>query len=202
MMARHTFEAYGRRAREYADLLGSISATAAQDRALIETWARATDGPVLDVGCGPGHWTAWLHELGVDVEGIDPVQEFVDIAAHRHPDCVYRQGTAEALGVPSASLGGALVWYSLIHTEPSGLPVALAELASCIRPGGGLLLGFFEGSVVEPFGHTVATAFTWPIADLARLLDDAGFIVEQAHARTDAGARPHGAIVATRAAGA
>ena len=148
-MARQTFEAYGRRAREYTDLLGSISATAAEDRALVECWASAIDGPVLDVGCGPGHWTAWLHQLGVDIEGIDPVQEFVDIAAHRHPDCAYRQGTAEALGVPSASLSGALVWYSLIHTEPSGLPAALAELARCIRPGGRLLVGFFEGPAVE-----------------------------------------------------
>ncbi|MGO2750736.1 MAG: class I SAM-dependent methyltransferase [Pseudoclavibacter sp.] len=201
MSADATSRAYGDRAREYTDLLGSMSATARQDRELIGAWSSTLDGSVLDVGCGPGHWTAWLSERGVDIQGVDPVREFVEIAADRHPECEYRQGTVEALDAESSSLGGVLAWYSLIHLEPSCMPVALAELARCIRPGGGLLLGFFEGGSIAPFEHKVTTAYTWPIAALAALLDDAGFVVREVHARTDAGARPHGAIVARRASG-
>lgn len=201
MSADAAIPAYAERAREYADLLGSMSATAEPDRTLIGSWASALAGPVLDVGCGPGHWTAWLHDRGVDIEGVDPVHEFVGISRGRHPGCTYRQGTVEALDAASESLAGALAWYSLIHLEPARMPGALAELARCIRPGGGLLVGFFEGAMVAPFGHKVTTAYTWPIADLAALLDDAGFIVEEAHARTDDGCRPHGALAAVRASG-
>lgn len=191
--------AYGRRAREYAELLGSISATAVEDRELIGTWASSLDGPVLDVGCGPGHWTAWLEQRGVDIEGVDPVLEFVAIAREQHPGCAYRQGSVEGLDVAPSSLGGVLAWYSLIHHEPSRLPAAVTELARCIRPGGGLLVGFFEGERVAPFDHAVTTAYTWPIAALAANLDEAGFLVEEAHARADEGHRPHGALVAVRA---
>ncbi|PPF46014.1 SAM-dependent methyltransferase [Pseudoclavibacter sp. AY1F1] len=201
MSADSSVLAYAERALEYADALGSIAAMAQEDRELIGRWAGEIDGPVLDVGCGPGHWTAWLHARGVDIVGLDPVREFVEIALDRHQECDFRQGTVEALDVASASLAGALAWYSLIHLEPPRIPGALMELARCIRPGGGLLIGFFEGPVVAPFGHKVTTAYAWPVAEFARLLDDAGFLVEEVHVRTDTGHRPHGALVAVRASG-
>ncbi|HEY0188508.1 MAG TPA: class I SAM-dependent methyltransferase [Cellulomonas sp.] len=87
-------EAYGRRLAEYVDRFGSIDATAAPDRALVGAWARDRGGPVLDVGCGPGQWTAWLHAAGVDVEGVDPVEDFVAGAGLRHPGVRFRVGRA------------------------------------------------------------------------------------------------------------
>ena len=36
------------------------------------------DGRVLDLGCGPGHWSAFLHARGADVTGVDQVPEFVE----------------------------------------------------------------------------------------------------------------------------
>ncbi len=45
----------------------------------------------------------------------------------------------------SDSIGGVLAWYSLIHHEPSTIQRALGEFARVLRPGGGLLLGFFVG---------------------------------------------------------
>ena len=64
-------EAYGARAREYADFIGRLDLT--DDRAWIDRWAGSITGPVLDLGCGPGHWTAHLTASGHDVSGIDPV---------------------------------------------------------------------------------------------------------------------------------
>src|SRR5690606_26353747 len=68
-------EAYARRAEEYTELLGSVEVMAPVDVRRIETWARTFCGPLLDLGCGPGHWTAHLAALGLDVEGWDPVEE-------------------------------------------------------------------------------------------------------------------------------
>ena len=32
---------------------------------------------VLDLGCGPGQWSAYLHSLGAEVVGVDLVEEFI-----------------------------------------------------------------------------------------------------------------------------
>jgi ubiquinone/menaquinone biosynthesis C-methylase UbiE len=244
--------AYDRRAEEYAQLLGSMEATAEADRELIGRWADSlcaspSDVPgryaarsasdaalpgvrsageahgerlILDVGCGPGHWSAWLDERlagrksdapqaraegaaarippALRVEGIDPAPAFVSLAQSRFPGTAFRLGRAEELGVPDASVHGVLAWYSLIHTAPEAVPAALAEFARVLVPGGSLLLGFFEGPRREPFGHAVAQAWYWPVPELAALVEAAGFAVEEAHTRQDPGVRAHGALLARR----
>lgn len=55
-----------------------MEAAAAPDRELISNWAREhSRGKILDVGCGPGHWTNWLHEQGITISGVDPKPEFI-----------------------------------------------------------------------------------------------------------------------------
>lgn len=190
--------AYRRRADEYIDALGTMAATAEIDRDLIGAWTDDVDGRILDVGCGPGHWTAWLHDRGCDVEGVDPAAEFIERATQTYPGVSFRLGRADRLDVPDSSLAGVLAWYSLIHLAPPGLEAALAELARALRPDGRLVVGFFEGPELTTFAHAMATAYFWPVDELARRVEVAGFSVEQQHARTDPGARRHGAIVAVR----
>ncbi|MEZ5086349.1 MAG: class I SAM-dependent methyltransferase [Tessaracoccus sp.] len=191
-------DSYGARAGEYVAAVGSVSHVAAPDLQLIEKWALGTEGPVLDVGCGPGQWTHYLTGLGVDAEGVDPVTEFIEHARATYPYGRYRLGRAEDLGVADGALGGVLAWYSLIHTTPEGIDTPLAEFARCIRPGGGLALGFFTGATLGPFEHAVTTAYYWPINLLASKIEDAGFTVTHTESRADRPARAHGAILATR----
>ncbi len=190
--------AYARRASEYAELLGSIEATAPADRELIGSWAARVRGPIVDLGCGPGHWTDFLHRAGAEVIGLDPVEEFVVHARRRFPHVTFGLGGAERLDLPDAGLGGILAWYCLIHTDPHHLNPILAELARVLRPGGSLLLGFFAGAQLRPFAHAVATAYFWPVPELTARLEDAGFVVTESHTRTEAGSGPHGGILATR----
>ena len=191
---------YAARAGEYIALLGSIEAAASEDRALVSSWAQGIDGLVVDVGCGPGQWTSFLHEAGVDVMGIDPVGAFIESARSAYPHADFRLGRAEDLDVPDASVGGVLAWYSLIHTEPELLDLALNEFARVLRPGGSLLLGFFVGAERAPFEHAVTPAYLWPVSLLAHAVERAGFVVTSTEERTDPGARPHGAITAQRIA--
>ncbi|MCO4253982.1 class I SAM-dependent methyltransferase [Pseudarthrobacter cellobiosi] len=65
--------AYSRRAAEYIARFGSVESTHPADRKLIAEWVAPLVGPVLDVGCGPGHWTKFLADQGAAVEGIDLV---------------------------------------------------------------------------------------------------------------------------------
>ncbi|RLP73218.1 class I SAM-dependent methyltransferase [Mycetocola tolaasinivorans] len=193
-------EAYGARSAEYVAVLGHIDATAAEDRDLLRTWARGITGEVLDVGCGPGHWTEYLRTEGVAIAGIDPVPSFVRYASERYPESRFLEGKAEHLPAADRSIGGILVWYSLIHTPPEELGAALAECARVLVPGGSLAIGFFTGPEIAPFDHAVVTAYAWPAAELAARIESAGFDVLETHERTDPGARPHGAILARRSA--
>ncbi|TQM25185.1 class I SAM-dependent methyltransferase [Microbacterium kyungheense] len=190
--------AYAARAAEYIDLFGTTDAAHEADRALILGWARGVDGPVLDVGSGPGHWTDFLVRHGVEAEGIEMVPEFLEHARRRFPAVPFRGGNLPDLGVPDASAAGILSWYSLIHLPPAELEAALTELARVIRPGGGLLVGFFPGERVEAFPHAVVTAWFWPVDELGRLLSEAGFRVIATTSRADQGVRPHAAITAVR----
>lgn len=189
-------QAYSIRSGEYVDLFGSVAAAHPSDRALVNSWAGTLTGPVLDAGCGPGQWTDFLAELGLDVRGIDLVPEFVERARTQYPGLSFDVGSFDALDVAADSLGGVLSWYSLIHHDPQDIRVPLAEFARVIRPGGGLLVGFFEGVAVEAFDHAATTAYRWPVAELGRELVAAGFEVIETHTRTALGPRPHGAIVA------
>jgi ubiquinone/menaquinone biosynthesis C-methylase UbiE len=190
--------AYGERAGEYTEALGSLSAMAQEDQKLISVWAREIGSPTIDAGCGPGHWTKLLHDHGVAVEGIDMVSEFIVSASARFPEVPFRVATLEALPADDGALAAVLSWYSIIHTPPHDVPAVLNEFARCIRPDGSLLLGFFDGEQVEAFDHAVVTAYYWPTSAMHRELIAAGFDIVQTHTRSDPGQRPHAAIIARR----
>ncbi|WP_120522347.1 class I SAM-dependent methyltransferase [Arthrobacter celericrescens] len=191
-------DAYGERAPEYVDLFGSVEAAHAEDRRLIGEWARTIDGPVLDAGCGPGHWSGYMADNGAEVEGIDLVRAFITHARARFPEVPFRVGSLRNLGVSEGRLAGILAWYSLIHLEPEDLTVVLREFARALAPGGGLLVGFFVSPELRRFPHAVTDAYSWPVGELVELLGAAGFSLVESHTRTDSGHRPHGAIVARR----
>lgn len=186
--------AYGARAGEYTDLLGSIEDMHELDRQRIARWGAAVHGPVLDAGCGPGHWADFLHQHGIDISGVDLVPEFINTARRRFPEVQFRVASLRALDVADGSLGGVLAWYSLIHVAPAELPGVLAELRRVLKPQGRLLIGFFEGEPGKVFDHAVHKAYYWSVDRMSRLLQDAGFAVLGIETRHDHGSRPHAAI--------
>ena len=192
--------AYSARADEYAAKLGSMSAMDPVDRRLISEWAVRCGGPIVDAGCGPGHWTNLLTELGTEVEGVDLVPAFIELAKAHFPTTSYRVARLDDLGLPDGSAAGILAWYSLSISSPTRVAAVLRELRRCLRGDGTLVVGFFTSERLEPFPHTVTTAYSWPVDELTRLVEDAGFEVRDAHVRPNP-ARPdrqHGALVAGR----
>ncbi len=190
--------AYSARAAEYVEQLGSVASLHPSDRALIRSWARDVEGPILDAGCGPGHWTGYLAEHGHDARGVDQVPEFIEHARLTYPGVSFKLSSFDQLSEAAASVGGVLAWYSLIHHEPRTVRGVLEEFARILRPGGTLLLGFFVGSGIERFDHAVATAYRWSPETLSTELSAAGFQVNETHTRTGQAPtpRPHGAIAA------
>ena len=120
---------YGTLAERYIELFGSIAEVHVDDLALINRHlAIRPGGTVLDVGCGPGHITAYLNSLNVDATGIELVPEFIAHARATYPDSCFELGSFRQLAVPDRTIAGMLVWYSLIHVPPGELDEVLAKL--------------------------------------------------------------------------
>lgn len=166
----------------YASLFADRLETQPFARAMIGTFAelvRATGNlRAADVGCGPGHLTAMLHELGLDAFGLDLSPGMVDHAQRAHPALRFQEARMESLPIEDGVLGGVLAHYSMIHTPPGELPELLAEQVRVLAPGGLLLVSFFGTDGPEPvrFDHKVAPAYSWPADRLAELLADAGLV--------------------------
>lgn len=193
-----TAAAYDARAADYIAALGSMDAVHPVDRATVDAWAAALAGPVLDAGCGPGHWTQHLTDLGLDVRGVDLAPRFVEHARVAHAGIRFDVGTIDRLNAADGVFGGILSWFSTVHHEPDAISAPLDEFARTMRPGGSLLLGFFVGPEIEAFDHAVVRAWRWPVVELSRRVEAAGFRVDETHTRATGGERPVGALIGTR----
>ena len=145
--------------------------------------AHAAGLPVVEVGSGPGHVTAYLSERGADASGIDLSPAMVAEARRRFPGTGYEVGDLRRLARPTTSAGWAAVlgWYSLIHLAASELPSAVAALARPLAPGGWLVLGMHAGSEVrhlgEWFGKEVDLDFVLhDPAGVVKIVEDTGLV--------------------------
>ncbi|GIJ43651.1 hypothetical protein Val02_05370 [Virgisporangium aliadipatigenens] len=189
--------AYSSVAGLYIDLFGTRERTHPDDLAFIGRHLKDCPGPVLDLGCGPGHLTAYLRSLGVDASGIDLVPEFVAHARAAHPDGHYRIGSMTRLDAAGGSVAGILAWFSLIHLPPDEIDDVLAEFRRVLAPGGSLVVGMFDGDEVAAFEHKVVTAYRWSPAALSQRLSHAGFAeVDRLHRPSDGTHRPYAAVAA------
>lgn len=144
----------------------------------------AGGGPVADVGCGPGHVTAHLRELGVDAFGIDLSPAMVGVAQRDHPGLRFEVGSMTELDLADASVAGLLAFWSLIHVPDDAIFTVLGHFWRVLRPGGPLLLGFHVGDEsrlkTQGYGgHPMKVYVHRRQPDqVAAWLRDAGFAVE------------------------
>ena len=142
---------YAAVAEVYADTLCDELDHLPFERWLLERVAGEADGPVVEVGCGPGHVTAYLAAHGADARGIDLTPEMVEQARSRFPEGRYDVGDLRRLMRPesAAGWGAVLAWYSLIHLADSELPGTLEALVRPLAPGGLLVLAMQAGDDVR-----------------------------------------------------
>ncbi|MEU1588426.1 methyltransferase domain-containing protein [Micromonospora sp. NPDC005710] len=167
--------AYTSVAALYIELFGTGQQVEADDFDLIGRHLASRSGRVLDLGCGPGHLTGRLREMGVDVVGIDLVPEFIAHARAAHPGVEFQLGSMQRLDTADESIDGILAWYSLIHLPPSELDDVLREFRRVLVPAGRFVLGAFDAEEVGAFDHKVLTAYRWPPDEISARLARAGF---------------------------
>jgi SAM-dependent methyltransferase len=175
-------------AASYADQLRDALAGEPYLRAALALFAEmvhaAGGGPVADVGCGPGHVTAHLHGLGIDVFGIDLSPAMIDVARRDHPRLHFEVGSMTDLQLADASVAGLLAFWSFIHVPDDTVPQVFRHFRRVLRPGGPLLLGFHVGDETRLKtqgygGHPMRVYVHRRQPErVAAWLSDAGFTVE------------------------
>ncbi len=101
---------------------------------------------VLDAGCGGGRLAGALHAAGHDVVAVDVDPVLVEAAAEDHPGPRYAVADLSALTL--ADLGGEPVDLAvsagnvLVFTAAGTEREVISRIASVVRPGGRVVLGF------------------------------------------------------------
>ncbi len=122
------------------------------------SFAGMAEGPVLDVGCGPGALTEVLAERmgGSNVAGVDPSEPFIAACRARAPGVDVRRAFGEALPFGDGAFAGALCQLVLSFVRDA--PRTIAEMARVVRPGGVVAACTFEAN-----GFALARTF-WDAA--------------------------------------
>lgn len=112
------------------------------------------DGPVLDVGCGPGWETAELARRGYCTLGIDVSRELLRHARAHLDDALSASTFLDAsvaamdmrhLGLPGDAFGGIWACASVHHVSRDTASTVLEEFARTLRPGGALAVSVKRG---------------------------------------------------------
>jgi SAM-dependent methyltransferase len=176
-----TRRSYDLVADRYATEIGDELQGKPLDRALLDTFAEVAAGaPVLDVGCGPGHATAYLACREARAVGLD-LSPMMCAVAHRSTALPYAAADMTALPIRSQALAGVLCLYAVIHLNASRRAAAYVEFARVLRPGGHALIAFHTSdadvqagqatTVTDWWGHAVELTFRFldPVVETAAL---------------------------------
>lgn len=132
---------------------------------------------VLDLGFGGGLTFAPLLARGAVVYGVDRAPEMVTAAQARHAEAVragrliLQTGDVEALPLADGTVDR-VVTVNTVYFWPDLAP-SLRELHRVLTPGGRVVIGIRDGSVMRQVSPDVFTLR--PPEDLSRALSDAGF---------------------------
>lgn len=183
-----TRTSYDTVAASYADLLRDSLDEQSVVRHLLALFAdlvhRAGGGPVVDVGCGTGRVTAYLHTLALDAFGIDLSPGMIAMARRDYPDIRFEVGSMTDLDLADESVTGMLVWFSIIHVPDDEVRKAFHGFRRQLRPEGVLLIGFYAGGgttlKTQGYGgHPMKVhVHRRPVERVAEWLEAVGFRIE------------------------
>lgn len=149
-------------------------------------------GRILELGCGTGVYTRWMHERGLDVTAMDISSAMIEQARAKCPAAAYFGGNCEdpATALGSGGIGqgfDAVIGINTFSYYPDKAQ-ALANYRALLKPGGRFIIIDMNGST--PFYRVMSwmnknEMRQWlpeigqaTKGTLSRLLRDAGYRVE------------------------
>jgi len=135
-------------AKEYAEEFSDEHEKKPKDREMLARFARDIEGkiPVWDFGCGPGQTTKYLHDLGVEISGMDISEGMLKQARSLYPDIHFQKGDLLDLECEDDSIAGVVSFYSIVHFTQEQVGTAFSEVFRVLRPGGMFLFSYHIGA--------------------------------------------------------
>jgi ubiquinone/menaquinone biosynthesis C-methylase UbiE len=118
--------------QRYHDAWGRLTSQAIDP--LLDAAGVGKNTRLLDVASGPGYVAGAAAARGADVVGVDFAAAMVEQARRRYPKVRFREGDAEALPFPDATLDAVTMNFGMLHL---GRPEqAMREACRVLKPGG------------------------------------------------------------------
>ncbi len=166
--------------------------TSPEFTAFRDAFAARAEGPVADLGCGPGQHAEALRAAGLTVLGVDLSTAMLALAARRGVPVI--QGDLRQLPLRPAAFGALWSSASLLHVPIEDVDRTLTQWHALLRPGGLLglstSLGGEQGWELVPYATPLPTEqplSRWFVhherADLLARLAGAGFTVQHHEVR-------------------
>jgi len=166
------------------------------DHASDTWWIEATDtflslvppgGTILDVGCGAGKKSLYMHKRGFSVHGIDLSEKMIELARKKVPSARFAVANiAEPLPVKDV-VDGVLAQAVLLHIAKRDVQRVIGNIVAPLKPGGHLYIAVKERRPGQPaeeiktendYGYDYQRFFSYYTAEeLAQLVQAAGLKV-------------------------
>lgn len=138
---------YDNVAKEYSETFSGEHEKKPKDQEILRRFSLeiGEKKPVWDIGCGPGHTTKYLKDLGMEIFGLDLSEKMLEQARTNHPEINFIKGNILDLEFEDDSLGGAVAFYAIVHFTKEQAEIACRELYRVLNPGGIFLFTYHIG---------------------------------------------------------
>ncbi|MCH7549690.1 MAG: class I SAM-dependent methyltransferase, partial [Candidatus Krumholzibacteriota bacterium] len=138
----------------------------------------ASRQPVMDLACGAGRYLDVLHDSDTEAFGLDLSPTLLAMAAHSHTGRVAR-ADMRFRPLRAGSVGAVISMftsYGYFETDEENF-VVLTEIERVLRPGGILLLDFFNAIPIlrDPSRNSKRESGGFAIEEKRKISDDGRF---------------------------
>jgi len=154
------------------------------DRVFLDEFSRDFNSKsiIWDVGCGPGHITRYVSDMGLNILGIDISEKCIEVARRENPGMRFHVMDMARLDTADESVDGIISFYSIIHTPKRFQPSLFREFNRVLKMGGKIAIvvkkGDSEGYVDELEGFKTRLYFAnFKEAEIRSYLEASGFRV-------------------------
>jgi ubiquinone/menaquinone biosynthesis C-methylase UbiE len=179
----NVIDCYNKTAKNYAEKFNHELESKHLDQILLKAFIAENigNGPLIDLGCGPGQTTKFLYDNGfTNIVGIDISTEMISVAKQANPVLSFEVADMLSLKYQDGSFGSAIAFYSIVHFDYHQIGTALKEIKRVLLPDGALLFSFHLGSNTVHLDNfldeQVAIDFHfYEVEKIKNILEDIGF---------------------------
>ncbi len=141
-----TIDTYDEVAEKYCKMTMERGDRGFQEEMIEETLSMIPgEAVVLDLGCGDGRDTGYMHAKGVRVVGLDLSKSMIALAKKKYPRCDLVYGDMRKTCFPDDKFDCVWASASIIHIPKDELDVMASEIRRTLKDHGIFVFSFKEG---------------------------------------------------------